>query len=95
MGASGRGEDMKKMESHRFRPNKKDEAGISNGERAKNAELALRTRNRLMNGVHYSYADDEYGPVDLMADLLHYCDRKGYDGEEVLRSATMHWEAER
>lgn len=38
--------------------------------------------------------DLETAVGDLIADLLHYANRKGFDSAEILRSATFHFEAE-
>jgi hypothetical protein len=37
--------------------------------------------------------DDEY-PVDLLADLMHWCDRNGCDFDVALERARYHYEAE-
>ncbi|TWT44413.1 hypothetical protein RAS1_08280 [Phycisphaerae bacterium RAS1] len=38
--------------------------------------------------------DLETAVGDLIADLLHYANRKGLDTDEILRSASFHFEAE-
>lgn len=38
---------------------------------------------------------DEEAVSDLMSDLLHYCDKFGHDGAEVLAHAERDWRMER
>ncbi len=38
--------------------------------------------------------DLECAVYDLIADLLHYADRQGFDTDSVLASAVLHFEAE-
>lgn len=59
-------------------------------------------RGERMMEVHDG--NDYYGPdetmqdyhvADAICDLLHFCDKMGYDGDAILQSGRGHWEAER
>jgi hypothetical protein len=59
-----------------------------NGDRAEWAAAALR---------HFQCAtgtDYEDASCDLICDLMHWCDRNGFDFESTFRRARMHYEAE-
>ena len=44
--------------------------------------------------IHVTGTDEEDAVADLLADLIHYCDRKGTDFETALDRARGHYEAE-
>ncbi len=70
----------------------------TNADRAEWAKHALATFTaRTYGGDHpdtMDRGDLETAIYDLIADLLHYASRKGFDTDEILRSATFHFEAE-
>ena len=39
-------------------------------------------------------SDYDDAPCDLICDLMHWCDRNGFDFDDALRTARMHYEAE-
>jgi hypothetical protein len=80
------------MPKFKFKPDKHEPGCSSNGTRAENAE-----RTMCAEGCAYDLSNDtlEAGIGDLMADLLHLCDREGIDGEAMLKRVEMNWQAER
>lgn len=79
-----------------WHPNKDvDSSGMKNKNRANHGYRAICEHQRsLYPGMDCRIIDDST-IVDLIADLLHFCDSKKIDGESVLRIAKSHWEAER
>ena len=78
----------------RFRPCKHsdDNDGPTNGARATWAEAAL---DAFMSATGEAGGVDEDAVRDLIADLLHYCDKFGHDGAKILARAKRDWQAER
>lgn len=70
----------------------------TNADRAEWAKHALATFiARTYGGDHpdtMDRGDLETAVGDLIADLLHYTNQKGFDSDEILRSARFHFEAE-
>ena len=58
-----------------------------NKERARRAELALK-------GQGYWDYGESYAASDLIDDIMHLCVREGWDFEDVLDTAKMHFDAE-
>ena len=76
----------------RFKPNKRSDAECpTNGTLAEWADAGIRGFLDA-TGEPNCYEDSIR---DLMADLLHLCDREGIDTEAVLASAKFNWECER
>lgn len=82
---------MAKTTKVQWRRRKKDEAGISNEERAERAATACSAYSQTKG------TDDDMEACigDLMADLLHYAASEGLDPETLHRRAIMHFEDER
>ena len=59
-----------------------------NNDRAAWAAAALREFQRVTG------TDDEDALGDLLCDLMHWCDRNGYDFDAAFSRARMHHEAE-
>lgn len=68
------------------------ETGRSNGDRANSAQEALNSYDAARVKM---FGETETLVTDLIADLLHYCDREGIDTEPVLRMAQEHHQEER
>lgn len=76
-----------------FDPDKRiDPDEPSNGTRAEWAEAAL---HAFLESTGEADVPDEANIRDLIADLLHLCDRDGIDGEAQVESALMNWRMER
>lgn len=70
-----------------------------------NADRALWARNALTVFTVETFGGDDPSEMDsgdlenaicdLITDLLHLADQQGFDADEVLRSATFHYEAEK
>lgn len=58
-----------------------------NKERARRAELALKAQG-------YWDCGESYAAADLLDDIMHLCIRRGWDFEDVLATARMHFDAE-
>jgi hypothetical protein len=71
----------------KFKPNKKVHDNT-------NQSRALNARRSLTACAKYG-SDDEDAVRDLLADLLHYVDFKGFNPDEILRDATDNWKVER
>ena len=56
-----------------------------NQRRATNAAAALAT----------NYTEDREGLTDILADLMHYADRAGYDFAAALKTASHHHQTEK
>lgn len=71
----------------------KEEAGISNVSRAEQAIESI----QLYAIAKGDKGDDEYigHAVDLIADILHFLASQNVDPESELKTALMHFEAER
>lgn len=41
------------------------------------------------------FNDDDGDIVDMLADVMHFCNSKGFNFEELLRMAQVHFEAEK
>ena len=75
----------------KFDPDKMvDNDTFTNGQRAIRGEAAV----RLSPDSKRAEAGDTE-PSDIIADILHFCDMMGFNGDEVLSRAEMHWRAER
>lgn len=73
-----------------WRRRAKDESGICNEDRAEWGQSAVEAYTAI------KWGDDDRGDiVDCMADLMHYAASLGIEPEEIVRSATNHFEAER
>jgi len=79
--------------AHKFKPNRRIDGpdSQSNGERAAKAEESLCAHfgAEARDGIDYTQAQD------LISDLLHLCDREGWDTEALIESAKNRWEEER
>ena len=60
-----------------------------------NGVRALRGETALLNYQNETDVDLQDAVWDLLADLMHWCDRCGQDFENGLRLARMHHEAEK
>lgn len=73
-----------------------DKCGITNADRASRVEELLeyyaKCRDRRW---HTSESELPYYCADMIADLLHLAASNGWDAEDVLRRADMHFQAER
>ena len=81
------------MAGHKFDGEKcGDPLEPSNWRRAKVAAIAVKARSE-----HYGEAPtlDEDGICDLMADLMHLCDREKLSARKLLARAKRNWLAER
>lgn len=101
-------ETKAKNDKHKVRPRKSrfrpercaDGPGESpcNGTRAEWAETALHAF-LAATGEADHIGDEGYSGedeiTDLLTDLLHFCDKKGTDAEEILGRAKRNWEHER
>lgn len=58
----------------------------SNEDRAERAAEAL--------GEYLTQDDPEVATYALLTDLMHYCDREGFDFDELLEMAERHYAAE-
>jgi len=59
-----------------------------NRERAKRAEMAIKSQG-------YWDCGESYAASDLIGDIRHLCDREGWDFGAIIESASMHYSAER
>ena len=59
-----------------------------NNNRAEWAALSLRQFQ------YTTGADDQDAACDLLCDLMHWCDRNGFDFQHELNRARLHYEAE-
>lgn len=66
----------------------------NNADRAAWAENALEVFTVGRYPRNLDRDDLETAVGDLIADLLHYANWKGFETDEILRSATFHFEAE-
>lgn len=41
------------------------------------------------------YNDNRENVIDLVTNIRHYCQKKGFDFEEIIRISGCHWEAEK
>lgn len=71
----------------RYNPRKKDEGGTTNATRAEQGAACVEAYPSIE-----AYREEV---VDVLADIFHYCDREGFDVEQNIATAKMHWEAER
>jgi len=71
----------------------------TNADRAEWARQALAVLTATTYGGDHpdtmDHGDLETAVYDLIADLLHYAERQGFDTDEIIRSALFHFEAER
>lgn len=65
----------------------------TNTERASCAHASVATY-AVLTGMNCTEQDQEVCVGDLLASLMHLCVAKGYDFEDKLRIARMHFEAE-
>jgi len=85
----------KNCKGRHFRAEKRDpddEESPTNGERANHAEKSLYAF--LQSTGEPRHIDDD-AVRDLMADLLHWCDRNGANGSKIMATAKRDWRAER
>ena len=77
----------------KFKPNRRIDGpnSPSNGERADKAEESIQAHfgAEARDGIDYTQAQD------LVSDLLHLCDREGWDADALIQSAKNRWEEER
>lgn len=71
-----------------WNPDLRDDCEVSNGERAEVAWSCL------VHGKYQPESEAADAVSDLFADLLHLCNREGYDVLEIWARATMHYEHE-
>ena len=64
--------------------------GLKKSKTAKAAELAL----RLFTDARVARDIQQYRVADMMANLLHFCRKAGFDGEAAFASAMNHFHAE-
>lgn len=62
-------------------------------------ELATRADARIANycysdGVKYPVRDRRSDMLDMLGDLMHLCDKEGYDFNKILTDAKRHYEEE-
>lgn len=75
--------------SFKFKPRKKTESGVTNGERAESAYVGiLHTDGMDLNDTASCIADG-------ITNLLHLADREKQDPEAIMRIATLNWRDER
>lgn len=72
---------------------KKNWTGIKEAS-AENGGRALRAETALTNYQDETGADLEDAVCDLLADIMHWCDRSGHEFETSLRRARMHHDHE-
>ena len=78
---------------HEFDPDRRsDPDEPSNGERANHARKAL---DAFLRSTGEARRVDEEAVRDLIADLLHLCDREGLSGRAALLGARSNWLLER
>ena len=59
-------------------------------------EYAAIAIDAMLDTTNEDHGDDIATPVtDLLANLMHYCDAEGIDFQRCLKSAGIHFEAER
>lgn len=81
------------MPKFKFKPNKREAGCPSNGERADWA-LAAEKAHAKSRGDAYM-PDDSTTIQDMISDLGHLADKRGFDFNEILHMATDNWKAER
>lgn len=78
------------MSKFKFNPEKKEvNSPLTNMERADNGLACVE------EVFDFSSNDIECAVGDCLANIFHLCDRDGLDVDRVIRSAKMHWQAER
>ena len=82
------------MSRFKFKPAKAEADSPCNGAHAKWADAAITAFDEA-KGEKRTPEDDETDAQDLISDVLHYCDSRGFDSEDVLRRAANNWRAER
>ena len=81
------------MKKFKFRPRHRcDGDGPTNAKRAAWAEAGV---HGFLAATGEPDVINEDSIKDVLADLLHLCDREGVDGHKLLRTAKHDWEHER
>ena len=83
---------MKRFKFNAGKIDPDDPGSPTNGARAAHAEAAL---SAFLASTGEARRIDEDAVGDLLADLLHYCDREGFDGRELIDRAQRNWRYER
>lgn len=79
------------MRKVQWRRRRKDEAGNYNEDRAEWGQAAVNAYSEAKGE-----SDDDAGNIgDCIADLMHYAASIGIDPEQLIRTTTSHFEAER
>lgn len=74
----------------KFDPDKRaEDSPLTNGQRAENAFRCIR------HVFDFAQNDRETAVVDTLANIFHFCDENGIDVLDALKTARMHWDAER
>lgn len=74
----------------KFNPSKKaQDSPLTNGERADNGQECL------SHVFDYAENDATTALEDMLANLLHFCDREDIDFDAAVSTAKMHWQSER
>ena len=82
----------KKFKFKPDKPDPDDPDGPKNGTRAVWAETAV---DAFLSATGEAHGDYDSAISDLMADLLHFADKVGLDGEVLLARAERNWRVER
>lgn len=69
-----------------------EDSDQTNGRRAERAELAVLAASKHRGDMENL---DEESITDLLADMLHLCDREGIPAEQLIDFALLNWRAER
>lgn len=77
-----------------MRISKKPEPGMTNRERAEHAGNAM-SEYLSSKGEPHNLPGEDYEISDLICDLLHHSDRLGFDAQDILDTAQMHYDAEK
>ena len=83
---------MKRFKFNAGKIDPDDPGSPTNGARAAHAEAAL---SAFLASTGEARRIDEDAVSDLTADLLHYCDREGFEGARLLAAARRNWRYER
>ena len=83
---------MKRFKFNAGKTDPDDPGSPTNGARAAHAEAAL---SAFLASTGEARRIDEDAVSDLTADLLHYCDREGFEGARLLAAARRNWRYER
>ena len=61
---------------------------------AKRAELALREHMQTTGFNYDDRAEREHALMQLLSDLQHFANREGFDFDDAVAEANVHWSAE-